>query len=716
MTVDEIEGVLVVTPAGIAGRLAAELVIDLQPAIEFDGRIELVINNATSAIRRTVVVGGVEQVLDVPAGPFLRVEITGTTPGTPATLTVLGLTIAGNFVLERSTTGSGASIVRIGMSQVGLDLGGVVTLSNGTGVILLLPADPGPTPGSTVAGTGGLAGTISADVAVNIPGVTFSGSFGLRINTTNGAVNDSITVGGVPLTIDLPAGPYLRVEGVGVTLGVAGVALTGNFAFQRVGAGTTAQTVILASDVSLSLGGDAIEIFDGSGAFVIKPAGLAGALSVSIRANLGGAVTLGGTVKLEINQTGAEVDDSFELAGETITLDLPEGPYLRVALTGIGGAPAFLEIAGQRLTAASFSFEQQSAKGPDGTLGTADDVKVLRIAASGVGLDLGDGLVVISGGTLALEKTAAGLAGVVRATITVGAPGSALDGIFSVGATVTVMINQRATAATFDRSWLVDELTATVVDAIFGTGAALLPAGPYLRVEAAGIFVDVLGGAFRLTGDFAFEQATTAAGAKVVRIGLANINLDLVPGVVSLTNGSGLIVLSPGGLAASIEVTPVFTVSGFSFTGTFRISINNRTTAVSESFVVGGTAAHARPAGRALPAGRRRGHRAARRRPDAARRLLVREVHQDGRDDVDDRAQGRRGQRRAAPRRRHHRLRRGHRGHGPVPHLAGRVRRAAFGQGRRQHPRRRRRRHVHGQDQQHHAGDQRDVPRRRRPR
>ena len=161
---------------------------------------------------------------------------------------------------------------------------------------------------------------------------------------------------------------------------------------------------------------------------------------------------------------------------------------------------------------------------------------MLRIAASGVGLNLGDGLVVISGGTLALEITPAGLAGVIRATITVGAPGSALDGIFSVGATVTVMINQRTTAATFDRSWLVEELGAAIVDDIFGAGRpTMLPAGPYLRVEAVGIFVDVLGGAFRLTGDFAFEQATTAGpdrlvgtadDVKVVRIGLANVELE----------------------------------------------------------------------------------------------------------------------------------------------------------------------------------------------
>ena len=685
-------GNLLIAPSGLAGRFAVTLAINL-PGITFAGRIELVINNGSAPVHRTFVdAAGNETLLDVPGGPFLRVEVSGLTAGSSATLTVAGVTLNGNFVVEKSTTASGQPVVKIGMSQVGLNLGGVVTLSNGQGVILLLPpqvtgktisaqgstvnsltvtghgyiegdrvkyvrggggavitgltdgsvyfvhvldantiqlrttaagtavpvtfvATAGTTHtllkangaffGTPVAGSGGVAGSISATVSLNVPGVTFAGNFALKINTTNRSVNDSLTVNGVPIAVDVPNGPYLRVEGTGIQLTVAGITLAGNFAFEQYDPDSTPgngneKTVIGASNVRVDLGG-VLEVFDGHGVFLVTSGGIAGRLAISVRANFGGVVLLGGTVELELNQTGAVVPStSVVVGGQTFTIAFADATrLLRVKLTGIGADPAYLEIAGQRLTATSFTFEQQTAKGPDNTLGTADDVRVLRIAATGVGLNLGNGLVLVTGGTLALEVTPAGLAGVVRATVTIGAAGSSLDGIFEASATVTISINQRTTEARFDRSWLVGQLGATAVDAIFGTGpTATLQAGKFLRVEATGITITVLD-QFSLVGNFAFEQSTTpgpdhiagnADDVKVVRIGLTGVALNLVPGVLSLTGGEGLIVLSPGGLAASFAVTPVFTLNSFHFQGTFRVSINNRVgVEVHESFVVGTT-------------------------------------------------------------------------------------------------------------------------------
>ncbi|HEX6658585.1 MAG TPA: hypothetical protein VF065_10915, partial [Ilumatobacter sp.] len=631
----------------------------------------------------------------------------GLTPGTSATLTVLGLQLSGNYVIEKSTTASGQPVVKIGMSQVGLTLGGgFVTVTNGQGVILLLPpqvtgkaitASPtatrltvtdhglitgdkvkyvrggggavisGLTDGSVyfvrkvddhtiellatatsteaipvtfvatagtthtllkangqffgtpVAGSGGIAGSISASVDVNVPGVTFNGNFALKINTTNRAVIDSLTVGGVPLAINLPTGPYLRVEGTGIQLTVAGVTLAGNFAFERSDPDGTPnnaddRTVVALSNVSINLGG-VLEVFNGQGVFLITSTGIAGRLAISVRANFGGAVQLGGTVQLELNQTGAAVTSTtVKVGGVAQTIAFADATrLLRVTLTGIGGDPAFLEIAGQRLTAASFMFEQQAAKGPDNLLGTADDVRVLRVSASGVGLNLGNGLVVVTGGALAIEVTPAGVAGVVRATVTIGAAGSVLAPIFSVTTTVTISINQRTTEARFDRSWLDTAIGAGNVTDIFGSAAdaptPTIQAGKYLRVEAKGISVDVLGGVaaggFSLTADFAFEQSTTpgadriagnADDEKVVRVGVANLHFVVVAGVLSISGGSGLLLLTPRGMAADFSVTPTFTLSGIQFTGTFRLAINQVKNAagagiaVDETFVVGDTA------------------------------------------------------------------------------------------------------------------------------
>ena len=350
-------------------------------------------------------------------------------PDGPAILNVLGVEITGNFVIEQSTNTFGERIIRLGMIDVGLSLGGVVTVSEGTGLFLIAPD--------------GIAGELSADVALNIPGVTFEGSFGIAINTTSRAVQSTIMLANDTLSIDLPSGPYLRVEGLSITLGIGGVVLSGDVAFEQVtedgpdGLPNTAddvsETRILFNNVSLDLGGDVLRIFDGSGALVIVPdapggalGGLAGKLSVSVELNLPG-VALGGTVDLVINQTEQAVARSFTLGGQAIDFDLPTGQFLRVQLTGAdfdgdGNIdPAFLEIVGQRLEADLISFEQTRIDGPDGLANTADDVQILRVVASGVGLNINAGdpenpILEITDGTALIEITPAGLAGSVSAS------------------------------------------------------------------------------------------------------------------------------------------------------------------------------------------------------------------------------------------------------------------------------------------------------------
>ena len=44
-------------------------------------------------------------------------------------------------------------------------------------------------------------------------GVVFNGTFGLAINRSNAAVTEQITIGDTTLALDLPAGPYIRIEG-----------------------------------------------------------------------------------------------------------------------------------------------------------------------------------------------------------------------------------------------------------------------------------------------------------------------------------------------------------------------------------------------------------------------------------------------------------------------------------------------------------------------
>ena len=159
--------------------------------------------------------------LDLPAGPYVRVEVAGRTLGQPATLEILGQTLTGNFAFEQVTNAAGQRVVRIGVSQVGLRIGDGTQLrgagADGQGAFELTPA--------------GMAGRIEA--TVSIPLIGFSGTLGLAINNTTARVNERILVGGETLIVDLPAGPYLRVEGTNISLSIAGQSLSGDFSFER---------------------------------------------------------------------------------------------------------------------------------------------------------------------------------------------------------------------------------------------------------------------------------------------------------------------------------------------------------------------------------------------------------------------------------------------------------------------------------------------------
>ena len=84
--------------------------------------------------------------------------------------------------------------------------------------------------------TAGIAGEFTASVGIHVPGLpndAFHGTFTITFNSTATAVNSSLTVGSDILTLNLPAGPYLRVQGTGIQLSLLGQHVTGDFAFER---------------------------------------------------------------------------------------------------------------------------------------------------------------------------------------------------------------------------------------------------------------------------------------------------------------------------------------------------------------------------------------------------------------------------------------------------------------------------------------------------
>ncbi|HEX7197169.1 MAG TPA: hypothetical protein VF364_10120, partial [Candidatus Limnocylindria bacterium] len=263
--------------------------------------------------------------------------------------------------------GGDAVIQQIRFANVGLRLGtpdrAIVIVRDGSGAFDIIGAS-----GTTA---GGIAGRMQATVELLIPGVTFSGTLAVQLNTLAS-----------PQTVD---GTLIRsgiaVAGLDVTLEVVGQRLTGDFAFAK--NATTQDIMLMLSDVTLELG-DGTQTYVTatitSGVILVTRAGIVGALVAGIE--LDPDVLPGVTVNIDaivqINNTAADIERSFDLGPSSITLSIPKST-LRVQV-GLPGAPAEISILDQTLTGVAI-FEQRK---------TATGTKIVRLAFADVSLFLGD--------------------------------------------------------------------------------------------------------------------------------------------------------------------------------------------------------------------------------------------------------------------------------------------------------------------------------------
>ena len=252
------------------------------PGFSFGSQLTLAINSSTLPVNESFTVGTTTTTLSLPAGPFVRIE------GTGVALNVAGQTLTGDFVLEQVTTGSGLTEIRVAASNVTLSLGGVVSLTNGQGVLVIVPNTPGVTPKD-----GGIAGQLSATVAVNVPDVTFQGALpGLDQPDGQGHRPASHASPARRSRSACRARPVpASRRGRASTLTIAGQTLSGDFAFsERVTKNSVTVTRLGVNNVALSLGDGAnpfVSLTGGTGSFLVIPnssptakdGGLAGQIS-----------------------------------------------------------------------------------------------------------------------------------------------------------------------------------------------------------------------------------------------------------------------------------------------------------------------------------------------------------------------------------------------------------------------------------------------------
>ncbi len=552
---------------------------------EFSGTYELRFNDSMDAITVTVGDGMTETLM---GGPYYRVEGNGTIG-----LTLPDVTVSGDFVFQQvnpdGVAESGDETITLGVNDFSfsfLDNDGdpLLTVAEATGVLLF----------TRQGGVDGVVGEINdAKVQVNIPGLGgndansdgfLDGTFSVEINDFTTAFNQTFSVFGTSVTVNVPAGPYLRVEGTGVTLNLdpggltgAPMDITGNFAFEQHTDSVSGEEVVTVGFNNVTLpfldeGDNTVLTLTGlSGILVGNDNGLAGEINASTFAfSLGGftlATTGTSTLGLQVKTYADPVMASVLVGGVTESIDLGEDEFVKFIATDMQ-----LTIGNFSLLTGDFGFEQRVSEGGT-TMVTivADDVAFNLSSALGnvFTLDNGHALFVINDGEVAG-------AGAIDLTVDTGISWFTING----GMPITL-------------DWGFNTDASNAVEAIFdweGTPVTIdVRAGEHFEVRGGvTLALDIGVGTQMLAGDFTFSQVKDGGGADAFTgVKFDDLNLTLAAGalpIVAFHNGTGEFAFTADGVAgfASLE----FDVGLVGMTGTMELELN--TTAVAYSTSLGG--------------------------------------------------------------------------------------------------------------------------------
>lgn len=520
-----------------------------------------------------VTLGGTVTVTITKVGATSTISVVGTNMN----LSVLGQTLAGNF----SFTDSGNGTIALAASNVSVSLADSISLTNGAASFTLGKAGA----------NAGLKGTGSGNLSVSLPGVGFSTAFGLTIDNTGGQ-------------------SLFKVAANPMTITVGGVGLTGSFVVQKVTTPAGKTTVsIVASDIDTFLGDGTtgLHISNAGGSILVLPTGTA--IDVYGSAALEGidGLTLGGTLHVRMNNTGAAVNQTVPAPdpahpGQTInqTLSFAGNQTLLVSGTatlgiGDGSGNTFVSLSG------GFSFSTQSstagnvtttkllvgAAGIDAFLGTGDpsgsDAMGVKVSGANLGLAvISTNNSVTSAHTSAYALTASGNAALL------GVPVLSLSGSLAVRSNTAGTVHevvQVPDPANPGSTIPVNIDFAGNMQAFAGSVALGLadPGDPTKQ------FVS-------LSGDFSFSRAVVGTTTKVTAavnnasafVGIGGAN----PIGIQLTGGSlGLVMLKTGTAAGTYALAAGGNVAIVGLPGLFvggNIAIRSNTTGSSQPNPAGG--------------------------------------------------------------------------------------------------------------------------------
>ncbi|WP_221032086.1 LEPR-XLL domain-containing protein [Actomonas aquatica] len=588
----EATGFVFIADAGVGFDLDLELVGGAGiPGLTLNGDYHLRVSTFTEATTiASYTVGGIEVPgLTLDEGGSFRVAMNGQ-------IEVGGLEFDGSYFLEVS---DGA-----GLFDTSLTIAFDASLHLAVGDLNLLTFD-------VVGGLSASVNGIWGGFAINLPtagldtgalGFSLEASYRLEINTTGAAQ----TVG----ELDLPAGPYARVEASGDMV-IGALRLSGTYGFS-VGVGS----ILIDSTGSVSLGvaGITFYSFDYDGSFALDGSGLYASLSLTEGSNnrdqYGFGFSADATYTLGINTTHTERDGVPPGLGARVRVEgnleigdvSMSGVYdLTASTTGIGfAASAALVLRAEDTVLLEVPIDFSINLDIPGIV---EDI-ALDVAAEDLGLDIpgldfaGSASIVINTTGVEQGDIPAGpiLQLAVEGTATVGAIdlsgrfaiegslnrtrmltsftydlGPEGDPLLSFSATGAFNLGLDGVAGIFDlelaagdaaiREYLGTDLTYQLVINTTGSEYQLfdltLPAGPLYQVEAHG---DIDLGGFTSSGDYIFRVDGTGLLLEME----SEVDIS-IPGFaggddLQLFNFAvdGGLVINRDGIATALEVVPTF--------------------------------------------------------------------------------------------------------------------------------------------------------------
>jgi hypothetical protein len=374
------------------------------------------------------------------------------------------------------------------------------------------------------------------------------------------------------VTINLPAGPYLQVNGTGVTLGFLGVSLTGDFSFEQKTSTTSTQLItVIANNVSFNFGTSLLTATGGSGFFIINDSGIVGQGSITV--NIGAFGGFSHTFNWSFNNTDPAIDQTVTVDGIQHILNQLDGPFNQLSL----GAPVSLSItAGGQTESLSVTGLVLTLVEPDSN--SAHDY--VTVGVSGLSTTVGTGVsLTLGGGTGAFVINSNGVAGVVSIDSTTVVLNGAVSGVTSLNATNLKLEFNGTGQDVVPVSVAIDSNPADNVTVQF-SGAYY---HNYLSVSGAASLVLNLGPiSVTVGGNFAFETP----GAGQFKVSATELQFDLRLGagpsaftVASFNHGSGAFLMTSAGLAGVADLQ--FQTGVISVSGTIKLKVNTTSSPVN---------------------------------------------------------------------------------------------------------------------------------------